>query len=344
VTARTIVVTALAIVFGISAAFGIRILMNKAPEAPSTELVPVVYAVSLLQRNDLVDEAMVKIVEVPKGQAPVGALSKIGDVLSRVVYLPVQPGQPVFDAMLAPKGSGIGMSALIKPGMRAFTITTPSLSGSLAGFLLPGNRVDVLLTIATQGGTEDELGGAATATLLQNIEILAVHTTTDTPRSSRIDPNEARSVTLQVTPEQATVLDLGQNKGTLHLSLRSMKDESEFKSKLMGMSDLKIFRDKPKPPPVVVVAPPAPPPPAPLPPVVATPPPLPPEPVEVVFLVRTLRGTTVGADRLRMRVPASAAGQLAPDGTLDPSPTPDASPLATSNKTVSTAAVSVPGR
>jgi pilus assembly protein CpaB len=343
VTARTLIVTALAIVFGISAAFGIRILMNKPPEAPSTELVPVVYAVSLLQRNDLVEEAMVKIVEVPKSQAPVGALTKMGDVLARVVYLPVQPGQPVFDAMLAPKGSGIGMSALVKPGMRAFTITTPSLSGSLAGFLLPGNRVDVLLTMATQGGSEDELGGAATATLLQNIEILAVHTTTDTPRSSRIDPNEARSVTLQVTPEQATVLDLGQNKGTLHLSLRSMKDEAEFKSKLMGMSDLKIFRDKPK----VVVAPPAPPtPPAPVPPppVVIVAPTPPPEPVEVVFLVRTLRGTTVGADRLKMRVPASAAGQLAPDGTIDPSPTPDSSPLATSHKTVSTSVVSAPDR
>ena len=95
-------------------------------------------------------------------------------------------------------------------------------------------------------------------TLLQNVEILAVHTTVNTPTSNKIDPDQARSVTLLVTPDDASLLDLGQNKGTLHLSLRNLKDIGTVKPKPITLADLQIPRLlKPKP---AAIEPPAPPP------------------------------------------------------------------------------------
>jgi hypothetical protein len=107
---------------------------------------------------------------------------------------------------------------LIPPRMRAFTIATPGMTSGVAGLIRPGNRVDVLLT-TSQGN-----GGPVTTTLMEDVKILAVDPRIDAPAENRIDPNRltsvAFSVTLLVTPDQATMLALGQTKGTLHLSFR----------------------------------------------------------------------------------------------------------------------------
>ena len=155
----------------------------------------------------------------------------------------IDKGDLLKGKKLAERGAGRGMAALIKPGMRAITIPTPSVSTSLAGFLLPGNRVDILLTTSSAGGTTDESGGATTTTLLENVEILAVHTTVNTPTANKIDPDQARSVTVQVSPDDANRLQLAQTKGTLHLSLRNLKDTEDSEAApatLADIQDLKI--------------------------------------------------------------------------------------------------------
>jgi pilus assembly protein CpaB len=110
------------------------------------------------------------------------------------------------------------MAALVPDGMRAFTVPTPSAASGVAGFILPGNKVDVLLTLEGRRGS-------VTTTLVQNLEILAVDQRTDAPADNRIDPNHLRSVTLLVTPDQAAKLGLAQNKGALHLALRNHRDD-----------------------------------------------------------------------------------------------------------------------
>src|SRR5437879_8830127 len=107
--------------------------------------------------------------------------------------------------------------------MRAFTIPTTNVASGVAGFVMPGNRVDVLLTM-NGVGTREQTGGGVTTTLLQNIEILAVDQRIDAPVDNKVDPAQLRSVTLLVTPEEAARLDLGQNRGSLHLSLRNPED------------------------------------------------------------------------------------------------------------------------
>ncbi len=103
---------------------------------------------------------------------------------------------------------------------------------------MPGNHVDVLLT--TTGNANDGSGGAATTTLLQNVEILAVAQIVDAPDTNMMDPKATRDVTILVTPNQAAKLDLGMNKGELHLSLRNAKDVAEADTRPATLAELRF--------------------------------------------------------------------------------------------------------
>jgi pilus assembly protein CpaB len=294
---RTILVVALALACGLFAAVGIK-LMKDGDAGKAVENFPVLYAAVDIQRGETIKKEALAVRRVPKEQIPQGCLTSEVDAIDRVAHIPMLKGDVLSDLKLAPKGSGTGMAALIRPGMRAFTIQTASLSSSMAGFLMPGNRVDVLLTIAGQGGADNPTGEGAATTLLQNIEILAAHTSVEAPSANKMDPEQARSVTLLVTPGQAAFLDLGQNKGTLHLTMRNPLDEGMAIQPPATMADLP-FPKRITPPPVEVVAAPVPEPPPP------PPPPATPEPVhrDWVMTTRTLRGTTVGLDRVTVRSP-----------------------------------------
>jgi pilus assembly protein CpaB len=110
----------------------------------------------------------------------------------------------------------VAKPGLIPRGMRAFTIRVlnPNAATGEASSVLPGNKVDVLLT--DSGGDLNHVNGATT--LIQNVEILAVDQKIETPAENKVDLNEMGSVTLLVTPQQAKQLVLAQNKGLLHLA------------------------------------------------------------------------------------------------------------------------------
>jgi pilus assembly protein CpaB len=127
--------------------------------------------------------------------------------------------------------------------MRGFTIPTPNISAGVAGFILPGNKVDVLLTVSGSGLND---AASRTITLLQGVEILAVDQRVEAPAENKVDAKELRSVTLLVTPDQAAKLDLGQNKGVLHLSLRNPEDQAPANARPATMDDLGLGEDKPR--------------------------------------------------------------------------------------------------
>src|SRR5262249_16169427 len=154
-------------------------------------------------------------------------------------------GEHVLDAKLAGKGAGRGLAALIPKGMRAFTIQTTSVVAGVAGFVLPGSRVDVLLTVSSQGGNNDQTGGGTTTTLLQGVEILAVDQRLQAPAENKNNLKELQSVTLLVTPDQAAKLDLGQNKGLLHLTLRNPDDDQPADTRPTTLASLRFQQQKP---------------------------------------------------------------------------------------------------
>lgn len=158
--------------------------------------------------------------------------------------MPLVPGEPILERKLASKDAGRGLASLIPIGMRAFTIQTPKASTGVGGFILPGNRVDVLLTTKSNLGPQDPTGGASTTTLLQNVEILAVAQQLDAPQDNKLEPN-IQHVTLLVNPDQAAKLDLAMNQGMLHLTLRNPEDNNEALTAPATMSQLRFHQEGP---------------------------------------------------------------------------------------------------
>jgi pilus assembly protein CpaB len=186
------------------------------------ETTTVVVARDSVARFTALSADMLTTRDYPKDLAPSSAASHIEDLVGRVTQWALVPDEPVLESKLAPRGGGGGMAAGVTKDLRAFAIQTTNVSAGVAGFILPGNKVDVLLTV-TPSGNDDTTGGGSTSTLLQNVEVLAVDQRIDAPPNNKADPN-LRSVTLLVTPRQVEQLTLGQMKGTLHLSLRNSED------------------------------------------------------------------------------------------------------------------------
>jgi pilus assembly protein CpaB len=241
---RTILIVLLALVSGASAAVGVNRLRNQEP-AVKPETVSIVVAVKDLPRAAKISSDALALREYPKDFVPTCALTRLEDATERYVYIPLSKDEPVLEHKLAAKGVGPGIASLIRKGMRAFTILTPSLASGVAGFVLPGDRVDVLLTVSNNLLNNDPTGGGSTTTLLQNVEILAVDQRVEAPADNKVDAKDLRSVTLLVTPDQATKLDLGQNKGTLHLSLRHPDDNLAADTRPATMAELQWFQGKP---------------------------------------------------------------------------------------------------
>ena len=218
---RSLLVGFMAVAFGTSAVLGVN-LWHKAQGDGNGATVTIVVADKPIPRFTVVTRDLLKTQEYPKDLVPSGSFMNMADVEGRVATSNLLQGEPLVEGRISAKGAGRGMSVVVAPGMRAFTIGTPSISTGVAGFILPGNNVDVLLTLTE--GQHEPTGGASTNTLAQNIEILAVDQVIEAPNGNKVDPNQLRSVTLLGTPEQAAQLELGQNRGVLHLALRNPED------------------------------------------------------------------------------------------------------------------------
>ena len=221
---RTALIVACALAFGGMAAAGVHLATSRGG-GDGKDMATIVVAAADVPRGDSITAEMVVARPYPKDLLPAGVLTRVEDAVGRAASSPMVKDEPVLERKLAPKGSGRGLAALIRPGMRAITVQTPNVATGVAGFIVPGNKVDVLMTMQDVAGGEKPMGG--TITLLEDVEILAVDQKVDAPAENRVDAAQMRSVTLLVTPEDAAKLTLGQDKGTLHLSLRNMTDSSK---------------------------------------------------------------------------------------------------------------------
>jgi len=160
----------------------------------------------------------VKVLKVPAAQYPSGAFSKVEEVIDRPVVSNILLDEPIHAGRLAERGSGLGLAPIIPVGMRAVTVRVNEVVG-VAGFVLPGMRVDVLVT-----GQPPESNGVVTTTVLQNILVLSAGQTIQP--DSRGQAINAPTVTLLVTLQQAEILTLAGNEGRIQLVLRNTSDSS----------------------------------------------------------------------------------------------------------------------
>lgn len=240
---RTISVVFLAIICGMAAAWGMNQLRRPALGEGKVETTPVAVAAVNVARGDMLTAKGIQIRDWPKDMLPKGALVNVEDAVGRSAAIPFVAGEPILDAKLAPKNAGRGLAALIPKGMRAYTIQASRAASNVAGFILPGNKVDVLLSL--RGNPQDRTGGGITTTLLQSVEILAVDQQLDAPAENKSNPKDLSSITLLVTPEQAALLDLGQTTGQMTLSLRNPEDGEEVRALPTTLADVWFGHEKP---------------------------------------------------------------------------------------------------
>jgi pilus assembly protein CpaB len=200
VSLRSILILTLALVFGGSAAVGINaFLRHSRGQVGPSDTIPVVVTAQEVSRFAALSADLLVVRHFPKELAPAGSMKSMEEAVGRVTLVSLGRGEAILSERISAKGAGRGMGAVIPKGMRAFTINTPNVASHVAGFILPGSKVDVLLTLRTSGA-DDGTGGAVTTTLLQNMEILAVDQRVDAPSASKVDIEELRSVTLLVSP------------------------------------------------------------------------------------------------------------------------------------------------
>ena len=234
-SARTILMAVLAIAAGVSSVVGVSQLARLNRSAQPADTVTVVISKASVARGERLTENDLTVQLWPANLVPIGVSTDLKAVEGRVTLAAQFPGQPIFNSQLAPKDAPSGLAALVPEGMRAFTIRMPNVQSNVAGFVLPGNKVDVLLTV---NSSAESGGGAVTVTLIQAVEILAVDQKLDAPAKNKIDTAEFQSVTLLVTPKQASKLSLAGNKGTLQLALRNGEDDDAKGPGPITMADL----------------------------------------------------------------------------------------------------------
>ena len=238
---------------------------NPQKKAEQTETKDVVVAARPLGVGVTVKPADIKLAKVPGGAFPKGAFAKPEEVIDRPVTSPILQDEPLLEGRLAARGSGLGLAPIIPVGMRAVSVRVNDVSG-VAGFVLPGMRVDVLVTGRPPSGD-----GVITTTCLQNILVLSAGTAIQA--DARGQAIQAPTVTLLASLDQAEILTLANAEGRIQLVLRNASDQTMEKTSGAGISELYGARRKassepsqPRPrlkPVVNVEAPPPPPPPPP---------------------------------------------------------------------------------
>src|SRR5713226_3851116 len=178
--------------------------------------VDVVIAANDIQVGAKVEEHDVRLAKFPAADLPQGAYGKRSQVLGRGVVVPIAKGEFILPAKLAPENAGTGLPSLIPPGMRAVSVRVNEVV-SVAGFVGPGTRVDVLLTGTPNGSSEPQ-----TTTVLQNVAVIASGHTLE--RNASGEAQSTPVITLLASPEDAERLTLASSEGKIQLSLRNPLD------------------------------------------------------------------------------------------------------------------------
>lgn len=213
---------------------GARIIASK-PIA-TTRVIAAAKDIKLGSVLDASDLTTIQLV----GSAPTGALLDAKDAIGRGVISQVYQGEPILESRLAQKGSGGGMASIIKEGMRACAVKVDEVVG-VAGFVIPGMRVDVLVSGVPPGAQSSQ--DPQVRTILQNIEVLSAGT--DIQKDAQGKPQQVQVVNLLVTPDQAQVLSLAASQMRIQLVLRNPLDTKIAPVQATAMTSL---FEGPKPP------------------------------------------------------------------------------------------------
>ena len=239
---RAIIVLVLALIMAAGAVFLARNWIEQqlasrqvaqAP-APALEVTKIVVARTALRFGNRIGLEHVKEMEWPAGSLPPGSFASVDELFKegkeRVVLYAIEPNEPILATKVTGGGERASLSAVIESGMRAVTIRVNDILG-VAGFILPGDRVDIMLT------REIDKGAPITDVLLQNVKVLGID---QDANEQREEPGVVRAVTLEVSTVQAQKLTLASTVGVLSLSLRHVANVETEPVRRIQMRDLNV--------------------------------------------------------------------------------------------------------
>src|SRR5687767_1660306 len=218
---RIFAVLVLAIVAGGGLAYGTYNAINSQPvKTVAAPTQPVVVTTADLALGTELKKEDLTVVNFPVGTAPEGAFSKPSDIFGRGLIVSMVKNEIVLSAKLASKEAGAGLPPVIPDGMRAVSVRVNEVIG-VAGYVLPGTRVDVLATANPTGQTED----VTSKVILSNVQVLTAGTRMEQDQEKG-KPMAVTVVTLLVYPEQSERLALASTEGKIQLALRNPLDTS----------------------------------------------------------------------------------------------------------------------
>ncbi len=216
---RTAVVVGTAFVLAATASYGIYRVVSRVSErnvaAPTVEVVVAEHPLPLGTR---ITRDHVRLVHWPADTQVPGTFSKLDDVINRGVIVPVAKNEPLTDAKLAALEAGAGLPPSIPPGMRAVSVKVNEVIG-VAGFVVPGTRVDVMVTL--NGHQNDD---SMTRIVVSNVQVLTAGTRYDQEKAKEGAPIPSTVVTLLVRPEDGERIALAGAEGQIMLALRNPLD------------------------------------------------------------------------------------------------------------------------
>lgn len=229
---RTIFLFLIAVLLAAGTATLVRSMLNQRPAVVVTKPPPpppapqksILVAATAIARGQILKPADLSWRPWPDN-AIVGDLIVSGAASEKsfagwVAREPFVAGEPIARAKIVARGNGGPIAAVLEPGMRAVSIAVDQTS-DVSGFVLPGDRVDVLVSLSAsvEGGGGNGYQRKASETALRDVRVVAID---QRPDSKDGQPVVARTVTLEVTPKQSEVLALAGDLGKLSLSLRSL--------------------------------------------------------------------------------------------------------------------------
>jgi pilus assembly protein CpaB len=252
---RLLLVGAVALALATFVSFGIFSILKRAIAASHDDGTAVVVAAMDLNVGSLLQEKDLRLVKLPPGNLPTGVFHQTSEVVGRGVIVPMSQNEPVLSSKIAAENGGAGLPSIIQSGMRAVSVKVNDVV-SVAGFVVPGTRVDVLLT-----GNPSKESELTTTTVLENVQVLAAGQKLQ--RDANGEPQQVPVITLLVSPEDAQKLTLANQDGKIQLSLRnpldndhpqpnSVKNAALYRLPAAPPPKVKTVAKKPEAPPVNV--------------------------------------------------------------------------------------------
>ena len=207
-----------AVVAGLVATFGIHHYVSvktRVVKAPTSQ---VFIATVDISPGTAISGLAVKADARPQEFIPPNSAATMREIEGRVVKAPIYKGNPILLSMLAPEGTAAGLSGILDDGKRALTVKVDEVAG-VAGFIHPGDRVDVLMDLSLKGQSEH-----FSKTILHNISVLTTGQIWEQKGENK--PMVVTTVTLELTPEEAEVLNLASNEGKIRLALRNRNNKT----------------------------------------------------------------------------------------------------------------------